>query len=445
MAKIPHTLVACIAIWWLWLSVAPGCRPAPCRHIAAPRALRAAQGSKRPRATQGPKGHAVPVELDPARIDATHDRVLVPRDLFERGLAALRKKHFEKAASIFASIPRLFPGWAGRWSALFNEAVAREGARQYPTAAKRYHQVALHSPDPAERLDAAIRRAVCLGRSGRKRIALSLLKRILADSNTDDAHFMDAACAQARILIAEKRFDEADRVLERALQLARLSATPQRLAPKAARCAYWYGRSAEERMKAVALTLPVRRLEASLLEKSNLFTKARKRYIKVLDHRHPGWAALALERLAAMFESYFWAVVKAPLPPFGPVLYYDGKRRAWRTLSPRLVMDRYRRRLKRNLGSAMRLAIRIYRKQLADLATAGWSEAILEPAKRRMDRFARLVQRLPNMPVGPEKEQTPEARKGPRSGKHPMPLPCPFHPWTTGLPPASRHRPAGAG
>ncbi len=410
---------------WTW-ACSPSTNPATARPPASSTPGPTARHRKMPR----------PAELDPVRIDARSNRVLVPRDLFEKGLALLKAHEYTKAALVFGRIPRLFPRWAGRWSAHYNQAVALERAGRFRTAARHYALVRRHSPDRSERLDATIRLALCLAWSGRPKRGLAILDALFHRQDTDDRHFLDAACAAARIHIRRKEFDEADRVLERALELARLSASPKSLASRAARCALWYARVAEARMEALALELPPRRLERAILRKSDLFTEARIRYFKVLDHGQAGWSALALERLAAMFEKYFWAVMRAPLPPFRPVLYYDGKQKRWKTLPAARVRRRYAVRLKRNLRSAMKLAIRVYDKQLDNLATSGWSEAVLAPARHRMARFARLVRRMASIPIGAVKSRPVRNRPGPRQARSPgrqPPMPCPFMPIPTGL------------
>jgi len=349
------------------------------------------------RADRTPRGRPAPTALEPVVLVAGRPGGIRPSILFRRGLVALAQNRPGQARYFFDRIVTLFPKWHSAATARYNAAVATERLGAFVEAARRYNIYARAIASAREKAVARLRRGYCLLRARRFSAAIEVLRFLENQSDLTPQERLEASIYQARALLAQKRPEQADKVLRRGQWLTKVAGSSGGVRAMAAQVAFLLGRTAEIEMDQIVLSACDRPFGRLLFDKGALLDQARKRYYRVVRFGEPVWSSAALDRVGAMIEAFYWAVVRAPLPQFTPVLFYDGSSGRWKHLAIWRQRVAYERFIVRRLRSSVKTALEIYERRVG---SAGLASRWLAGARDRIRTLHRLVKELRGQRLG---------------------------------------------
>jgi len=328
--------------------------------------------------------------------------VFASDDLFERGLEAFKKGKMKAALKAFALILEHFPRSPNASPAIHNMGLCYEKLGQFTLAAKLYRRYLKKELKIKDRVEALFRLASVDHRSKRFFDAAETLKKLASMEGVSPKNQIEADLRRGKALLALGRVGEAEKVFRatrRLFELHRKGDKP--LGPdQGGRIAYQQAKVYHERMKRVVLKLPVEIMTQKIAKKGRLFKKAKKRYFLVLKEDRPVWSAAALRGVISLLEDFVWSVVRAPVPPFHRVRFYDEERKSWKVIPRKKLRRAYVSKLKRKLQLVLMGAIKSFRRNRT--LTRGLKLKVFwrEEAPQLLSRLRGLLEAMQNMRLG---------------------------------------------
>jgi len=110
-------------------------------------------------------------------------------------------------------------------------------------------------------------------------------------------------------------------------------------------CKYHLGQIPHERFRAVPLRLPEKQMGIDMEEKAHLLLTAQRQYIETIKLGNPQWASASGYQIGSLYEEFYDAFIRAPIPPelIGPEnqdkreIYYEELRKRIRILLEKSV------------------------------------------------------------------------------------------------------------
>ncbi len=360
------------------LSCAPlSCAPLSCALISC--ALLAC--SARPPAPT-PANTAEVLEMDTLLIRGGGGEALSGDELFEEAVGALQSQRFEECAARFGDYQRLFPDHYAAQHARYNYGLCLEHLGRFGEAAgqfARYAEVAREEGEPKDALDGDVRRGYCLVYARRYAEAVPLYTRLLTEEPI--IGFDRAEChlrrAMARLGLGE--FGEADRDLSLALSHINGAIGDRREGNEAlAETHFQRGELFRRHMRAVALKMPVKRMQRLFADKVLFFRKALYAYVDCLNVHHARWGVAAGHQLGALHEALYEDLMWAETPPD-----FDEETLAF-----------YYFELEKKLAPLLGESISIYERTATLSATKGVQGEWADAATRNLRRLRGLEERV---------------------------------------------------
>jgi TolA-binding protein len=323
-------------------------------------------------------------------------------ELFAAGLKAYWEKQYSKAAVLFERLVKFFPRSPHAPSAHFNRALSLEKAKQFEQAAKLYRSYLKRSLPTKDRLEGIKRLATVLYKARAFRAAARVFEDLAADPHIRTAEQLEATLQQGRSLVRGGALDRAEKVLRgarRLYALARKGTKPPKAAV-GARIAFLLAEVISARMKKIQLRLPPEKIGKDLFRKAQLFKKASRRYLAVSHFKAPVWTAAALVGMGQMCEMFFWDVVRAPVPRFDSVRYFDKKSGKWKEISAHRLRADYARKVKRKLRWVLKSALDLYRSAIQRLRYEGMDSHWIEKGATQIRTVKRLLAKLDQLKLG---------------------------------------------
>jgi tetratricopeptide (TPR) repeat protein len=269
----------------------------------------------------------VNIDVEPVRVEVAPDgrggtRVAMfdARELFDQAGAALDADQYDRALGLYDRMVSSFPDSRLVPPAMFNAGLALEGKRDLVAAVARYLDIARRWPATRLALDAHIRAAAALAQLSRWSDALRALDEVASRGDLSDADRIELHARRGYVLVESRRYAEAERALNAAIELApRVPRVPRdrRLAGDSfvAMARYYLGDIARRQSAAVRLRLPEAQLERDIEERARIVLVAQRRFEDTIRVGNLHWATAAGYQLGALQEEMWRALIGAPVPP----------------------------------------------------------------------------------------------------------------------------------
>ncbi len=273
------------------------------------------------------------LDLEPLKIKVVTDPSTGAKDivhydariLLDRGNEAIAEERYADALAAYDQLLAEFPDSTVVPLALLNAGLAHESRQEWDLAVGRYRKVA-GSKAPAEHVvDALMRIGVVDSERKRWGDAAVTFEQLLGRTGLTAPVRIEAMARLGYVLVEQKAFERAERVLEEAVQYAGtagFAAGGQLDTDYYVAMACYYLANIPHRQ---ALATPLRleggagageeQLKKDLAAKRDLLKLAYDRYLVALKRRNAYWATAAGYQMSQMFKELWDEVVRAPIPP----------------------------------------------------------------------------------------------------------------------------------
>jgi len=325
-------------------------------------------------------------EMDTLLIRGGGAEALSGDEAFEAAVGALQSQRFAECAARFEEYQRAFPDHHAAQPARYNHGLCLEHLARYADAAAqfaRYAEEARAAGEARDALDGDVRHGYSLIYARRYAEALPLYTRLLTEAPLVG---FDRAECHLRRAIARRGlgdFGEADRDLSLALSHINGAIGDRREGNEAlAEAHFERGELFRQHMRAVALKMPIKRMQRLFADKVLFFRKALYAYVDCLNVHHARWGVAAGHQLGALHVSLYEDLMWAETPPD-----FDEETLAF-----------YYFELEKKLAPLLGESISIYERTATLSATRGvwgeWSDATARELRRLRALEERVQRRL---------------------------------------------------
>jgi tetratricopeptide (TPR) repeat protein len=292
--------------------------------LAAALALGACAGKGR-NAPVNPGGATVEhIEMDPIKIEAVkgpdgvHIESYDATELFERAGAALSEKRYDAAIAAYEQLLKEFPGDT-RYvkAALYNCGLAYQGKKDWPTAVARFKRLADEHAETSDAKDALFQIGASYAEMGNWPTSATLFAQLLERKDLTPDDRIEALARRGFAQFQLKDLDTAERTFSSAMWYFQSIEREQRLETDfyLGLCKYHLGEIPHERFRAVPLRLPEKQMGLDMEEKARLLLAAQRQYIETIKLGNPQWASASGYQIGSMYEEFYDAFIRAPIPP----------------------------------------------------------------------------------------------------------------------------------
>jgi len=290
------------------------------------------------------------IEMEPIKFEAVkgpdgvHVETFDATELFERGGAALSEKRYDDAIRAYEQLLKEFGGDT-RYvkAALYNCGLAYQGKKDWATAIARFKQLADQYGATSDAKDALFQMGASYAEAGNWPTSATVFAEILErkDLTADDR--IEALARRGFAQFQLKDLDTAERTFSSALWFFQSIEKEERLQTDfyLGLCRYHLGQIPHERFRAVPLRLPEKQMGIDMEEKAHLLLTAQRQYIETIKLGNPQWASASGYQIGSLYEEFYDAFIRAPIPPelIGPEnqdkreIYYEELRKRIRICS----------------------------------------------------------------------------------------------------------------
>jgi TolA-binding protein len=298
------------------------------RALPIPLALAVALGAC---AGKGKNAPAVPgaapvehIEMEPIKLEAVkgpdgvHVESYDASELFERAGKALSDKRYDDAIQAYDQLLKEFPDDA-RYvkAALYNWGLAYQGKKDWVAAIARFKELADRYPATSDAKDALFQMGASYAEAGNWPTSATIFAQILdrPDLTADDR--IEALARRGFAQFQLKDLDTAERTFKSALYYFQTIEREERLQTDfyLGLCKYHLGQIPHERFRAVPLRLPEKQMSVDMEEKARLLLFAQRQYIETIKLGNPQWASASGYQIGSLYEEFYDAFIRAPIPP----------------------------------------------------------------------------------------------------------------------------------
>lgn len=262
-------------------------------------------------------------EFEPLKIQVvkegggTHIEAFDAADLFEQAGAALSAGRLDDAIGIYDRLLAEFAESRYTRAALYNVGLAHQGKKDWARAVVRFKALADGHPESAESKDALFQLGACYAEQANWPTSAEVFARVLErkDLTADDK--IEALARRGFAQFNLKDLDTAERTFKSALLYWKQIETEERLATDfyVGLCQYHLGKIPHERFRAIALRLPETQMSRDMDDKARLLLAAQRQYIDTIRLGNPQWASASGYQIGSLYQEFYDAFVRAPLPP----------------------------------------------------------------------------------------------------------------------------------
>lgn len=298
-----------------------------------------------------PQGATVEhIEMEPMKIQAVkgpdggvHVEAFDAAELFEHAGAALSEKRYDDAIRHYERLLAEFGG-DSRYikAALYNCGLAYQGKKDWATAIARFKRLAEEHAATPDAKDALFQIGASYAEMGNWPTSGTLFAELLErkDLTADDR--IEALARRGFAQFQLKDLDTAERTFKSALWYFQSIEREERLQTDfyLGLCKYHLGQIPHERFRAAPLRLPEKQMGIDMEEKARLLLFAQRMYIDAIKLGNPQWASASGFQIGSLYEEFYDAFIRAPIPPelIGDAnnekreVYYDELRKKIRIL-----------------------------------------------------------------------------------------------------------------
>jgi len=362
--------------------------------------LLAASACARPHGPTTPRHDAEVRELEEVRITADRQEngeyeleAYDAETLFQRGVRESQEGRCTDGVAFYERVVREFPSSRYVSPSHYNTALCLKEQGDLAAAAARFERLLQEQPDSPDALHARFQLVELQLGLERWDAGLLTVAGLLAEDDLSTDERAEAMARQAQLLLGARELERARTQAEDTLRFGRLRPDDDRV-----RDPYWLGAAnyvlAETmRLEAEAIELPPGgvAIQRPVLERrAQLILDAQREYFDTIRHSNADWAAAAGYRIGELYDSFWDAVMSAPVPPPQSALPEDHLA---------VYEEEYRVALARLVKPLIRHSIRYWELTLLMVERTGVDSPWTDRIRRDLD-LART--RLLEQPDGPE-------------------------------------------
>jgi hypothetical protein len=241
--------------------------------------------------------------------------------LFTQATALLHEGRCDEAVVLYDRVKTEFRSSGYYSPSLYNAGLCLEDKNQLDRSAVYFRELIANVPDTAENPD--VRHAQFMLSNVLVRLslwdeAIEIATRLLAREDLDSDERMEAMTRKAQAQFGANRFDEAERESRAALTFFRTRPDDARVLEDFYVGAANFVLAEVLRSRADAIELPEGTPEAQhevLERRARLVLSAQTEYFNTIRHGNAHWAGAAGYRVGAVYDSFWAAITRAPVPP----------------------------------------------------------------------------------------------------------------------------------
>lgn len=336
------------------------------------------------------------------RREDSEGEVFTETELFQRGLKAIKRKDWDRAILEFERLVKFFPKSLNVPPAVFNIGVIHEKNKSYEKAKQSYMRYLKMQISGKDRIEVLYRVAWVSFLQKEYKKAIEMLEKLVSEKEVSEGERIEANILRGRSLIKTGRLDSAEQVLVSSLRLFHLYENGEAVLERrlGARLAFYLARIPHEKMNETELVLPAETMSQKLAVKAKFFKDARNGYFKVLKFGCPGWSSLALREVIQLLEDFVWSIVRAPVPTFEDVRFFDGKTQKWKVISSERLREAYIDNIRNRLKFVLLGAMKSYRTNEEKTIGMGLDDFWKKDARKLLSRLRVLLDMLPSLRFG---------------------------------------------
>ncbi|MGB5812013.1 MAG: tetratricopeptide repeat protein [Polyangiales bacterium] len=327
------------------------------------------------------------------------------RDEFRGALAQMKSGDCAGAVDAFDTVVLRYPESRYVSASLYNAGLCLQRAERWEESALRYERILVSRPGSADTRHARFQLAFLYNETGRFQEALAVTELLEGHTGLSSDERMEVLARRAQALLGLGALDDATAAADDALRFYRTRASGEAVKDPFFAASVTYVRAEVDRLRAEAIAIPEAKVEtqhAVLERRAALLLSAQRRYFDAIRVGDSYWAAAAGYRIGAMYETFWDAIMGAPVAP-----------PAYATTHAELTVFRqhYRLRLAELARPLLRHAIRYWELTLAMVERTGvpseWTDRIHRDLARTRARLS---------PIADRSEAQPSRDRGGKSG-----------------------------
>lgn len=262
------------------------------------------------------------VTMDPVLVEAHQEdqgeittAVFDVRELFERANVAMTEERFDDALEDYNTILSRFPSSSLATPARYNSALCLQQLNRLDEAARRYLELVEHRPTGQDAKDALFQAALCYESLEQWSEAAAVLFQLLEREDLVPREHLEALARRGAALIEHGELDDGERVLRRAVSLAREMG--QDAVPTdyyLAQAQHFLGEGQRRRISQVELSPDERAFRTALQARCHFLLRAQTQYVQAIRVGNAEWAAASAYRIGQMYSSLYSEIMDVPVP-----------------------------------------------------------------------------------------------------------------------------------
>lgn len=262
-------------------------------------------------------------QMEPIKIqavkgaDGVHIESFDAAELFEQGGAALSEKRYDDSIAAYDRLLKEFADSRYTKAALYNAGLAYQGKKDWQAAIARFKMLSDQYGETGDAKDAQFQMGASYAEMENWPTSAEVFALILQrkDLNADDK--IEALGRRGFAQFKLKDLDTAERTFQSALAYFGQIELQERLQTDfyLGLVKYHLGEIPHERFRVAPLRLPVERMRTDMEEKARLLLFAQRMYIDTIKLGNPQWASASGYQVAALYEEFYDAFMRAPMPP----------------------------------------------------------------------------------------------------------------------------------
>ncbi len=294
------------------------------RTIALCLVLAAGCGAAAPRVATAPPQRRV-VNMEAMRISAHRSRAggwafrsYDAETLFRRATELVNAGHCPDGVRLYERIADDFHGSAWESPGLYNAGLCLQDNGERAEAVRPYERLVRELPNAPDVRDATFQLAHLYVQLERWDDAIAAAGRLLVREDLEPDQRMEAMARRAQGLLGAGRLDDAAEQARSALTFSRTRPESAPVRDDYFTAAANYVLAETFRLKAEAMAIPpgvVSEQRAALEARARLILDAQREYFNTIEATNASWAAAAGYRIGEMYDSFWQAIMSAPVPP----------------------------------------------------------------------------------------------------------------------------------
>jgi tetratricopeptide (TPR) repeat protein len=305
--------------------------------------------------------------------------------LFERGARELNERRCQRAVEHYDRLVLEFPTSRYVGPALYNAGLCLQEAGEDEAAVPYYRRLIARNAASRDAKHASLQLAQVYVDLERWEDGLALVERLLLRDDLETIERLEGLARRSQMLLGLERLDEAERQARDALSYYRTRRGDEEIADPYFAAAANYVLAETIRRRSERMTVPA----ASALEqhrvldeRAALLLSAQREYFNTIHFTEAHWSAAAGDRISAMYDHLWQAMMQAPIAPPS------------RELTPASVPiyeQQYRSELARHIRPLLRHAIRYWELTLSWVERNGSASGWAERARSDLERMRELL------------------------------------------------------